>query len=177
MITLIRANEICDNKLLGLNEDFRQRAWLWLEKLKAENINPLIYCGFRSFTDQNKLYAIGRTVSGKIVTYAKEGQSYHNYGLAFDWVPLREVSKNAGFWESDWDNENAYKIGASIGHDVQVVPIKWETGHLQDGRYKTFRDIPTKGYFKIMQNQADDFPPVQQKQSGIKKIMQGWMSR
>lgn len=177
MITLVRANEICDNKLLGLNEDFRQRAWLWLEKLKAENINPLIYCGFRSFTDQNKLYALGRTQPGKIVTFAKEGQSYHNYGLAFDWVPLREVPKNAGFWESDWDNEKAYKVGASIGHHVKVVPIKWETGHLQDGRYATFRDIPTKGYFKIMQLQADDVVPAQPKPSTLKKIMHGWMTR
>lgn len=40
--------------------------------------------GFRSFEEQTKLYAQGRTTSGKIVTNAKAGQSAHNYGLAVD---------------------------------------------------------------------------------------------
>ena len=177
MISLVRAQEICDNKLLGLKEDFRKKAWLWLERMREKNINPLIYCGFRSFSDQAKLYALGRTESGKIVTNAKEGQSYHNYGLAFDWVPLRENKKNSGFWESDCDNDDAYKIGASIGQDIDVVPIKWETGHLQDGRYETFRNIPAKGYFHIMQRQADDFPPVQEKRGILKRFLGGWATR
>lgn len=40
--------------------------------------------GFRSFEEQTKLYAQGRTALGKIVTNAKAGQSAHNYGLAVD---------------------------------------------------------------------------------------------
>lgn len=36
----------------------------------------------RSFKDQEALYAQGRTIPGKIVTQAKAGLSYHNYGLA-----------------------------------------------------------------------------------------------
>lgn len=40
--------------------------------------------GFRSFQEQNELYAQGRTKPGKIVTNAKGGQSAHNYGLAVD---------------------------------------------------------------------------------------------
>ena len=39
---------------------------------------------YRSFDEQNHLYAQGRTKPGKIVTYAKGGQSYHNFGLAFE---------------------------------------------------------------------------------------------
>ena len=33
---------------------------------------------------QNYLYGIGRTTPGKIVTNAKGGESYHNYGYAVD---------------------------------------------------------------------------------------------
>lgn len=40
--------------------------------------------GYRTFAQQNKLYAQGRTTAGKIVTHAKGGQSYHNFALAFD---------------------------------------------------------------------------------------------
>ena len=39
---------------------------------------------FRSSAEQNALYAQGRTTPGQIVTWAKGGQSYHNYGLAVD---------------------------------------------------------------------------------------------
>jgi len=43
--------------------------------------------GFRSFEEQNRLYAQGRTTRGDIVTHARGGDSYHNYGLACDIVP------------------------------------------------------------------------------------------
>jgi hypothetical protein len=42
--------------------------------------------GYRSIEDQDKLYAQGRTTPGPVVTWAKGGQSYHNYGLALDVV-------------------------------------------------------------------------------------------
>jgi len=38
----------------------------------------------RTHAEQDKLYAQGRTVKGSIVTNARGGQSYHNYGLAID---------------------------------------------------------------------------------------------
>lgn len=41
--------------------------------------------GFRSFQEQTQLYAKGRTTQGPIVTRAKAGFSFHNYGLATDW--------------------------------------------------------------------------------------------
>jgi peptidoglycan L-alanyl-D-glutamate endopeptidase CwlK len=39
---------------------------------------------FRSVAEQHALYAQGRTMPGKIVTWAEGGRSYHNYGLAVD---------------------------------------------------------------------------------------------
>jgi peptidoglycan L-alanyl-D-glutamate endopeptidase CwlK len=49
-----------------------------------QGANILITQGLRSWAQQDALYAQGRTAPGKIVTNAKGGQSYHNFGLAFD---------------------------------------------------------------------------------------------
>ena len=43
-----------------------------------------IISSVRTFEEQDKLYAQGRTSPGAIVTNAKGGESYHNYGLAVD---------------------------------------------------------------------------------------------
>jgi RHS repeat-associated protein len=40
--------------------------------------------GFRTYGEQNDLYAKGRTAPGKVVTHARGGQSNHNFGLAMD---------------------------------------------------------------------------------------------
>lgn len=40
--------------------------------------------GLRTYARQEKLYASGRTKPGAIVTQARGGYSFHNYGLALD---------------------------------------------------------------------------------------------
>lgn len=51
-------------------------------------VHPFITQTRRTFAEQNHLYAQGRTEPGDIVTYAKAGQSYHNWDLAIDFVNL-----------------------------------------------------------------------------------------
>jgi peptidoglycan L-alanyl-D-glutamate endopeptidase CwlK len=46
--------------------------------------------GYRSKKEQNELYAQGRSKPGQVVTNAKAGQSYHNYGLAVDFVIIHK---------------------------------------------------------------------------------------
>lgn len=73
--------------------------------------------GYRSIEEQNKLYAQGRTTAGTIVTNAKGGESFHNYGVAVDfvfrksgynatdaqWNLLGDTLKKYGFeWGGDW---------------------------------------------------------------------------
>lgn len=85
--------------------------------------------GYRSAKEQNALYAQGRSEPGRVVTNAKAGQSYHNYGLAVDfviihnnktdydlnadrnrndipdWQELGELGKALGFeWGGDWNS-------------------------------------------------------------------------
>ena len=84
----------------------------------AKNGHPVrLVEGYRSPARQTKLYNQGRTTPGNIVTNAKAGQSFHNFGVAVDfvfrkegynasvaqWELLGEVGKLQGFeWGGDW---------------------------------------------------------------------------
>jgi peptidoglycan L-alanyl-D-glutamate endopeptidase CwlK len=70
-------------------------------------ISPKVMLRFaytiRTFAEQDGLYALGRTKPGKVVTNAKGGDSYHNYGLAFDIVLLIDKDGNGTFETASWD--------------------------------------------------------------------------
>lgn len=70
----------------------------------CEALTGNVFCRFsytlRTFAEQDALYAQGRTKPGSIVTKAKGGLSYHNYGLALDIVLID--GKNAS-WDSKKD--------------------------------------------------------------------------
>lgn len=51
-------------------------------------VHPVITQTIRTFDQQAEYYAQGRTQPGNIITYAKPGQSYHQYGLAIDFALL-----------------------------------------------------------------------------------------
>ena len=125
-----------------LEANFQRRVRQWLDEMVQTGIRPLIYCGRRTFEEQARLWALGRTKPGKIVTKARPGESYHNYGLAFDWVPMRPSAKDANLLTADWNDATAYKVGEQCGLSFDLAAIPWETGHLQDGRYKNWREIP-----------------------------------
>jgi hypothetical protein len=73
-----------------------------------------VVSGFRTFAEQDALYAQGRTTPGNIVTPARGGESAHNYGLAVDIMRIGdelynpapitvETFKRFGFvWGGDW---------------------------------------------------------------------------
>lgn len=108
-------------------------AWTEAQALMPDNVQIIVVQGLRSFAESNALYEQGRTTKGPIVTKAKAGESYHNYGLAFDfemitnnheddivgpnWLKVVEVMKKHGmtwggeFPQSFHDNphfENKY---------------------------------------------------------------------
>jgi peptidoglycan L-alanyl-D-glutamate endopeptidase CwlK len=88
---------------------------------------------YRSIEEQNALYAQGRTIKGNIVTNAKGGESYHNYGLAFDIAILLDNDKN-GTFES---------ISYLQNEDLLNVVIYFKSkGWTWGGDFKTFKDKP-----------------------------------
>lgn len=102
----------------------------------------------RTNAEQDALYALGRTKPGKVVTNAKGGSSYHNYGLAVDFVLIVDGKVS---WAVDRNWAAVIAIFESYG---------WESGH----RWK-FKDSPhvQKTFGKtIAQLQADkiQYPDV-----------------
>lgn len=116
-------------RLGGLHPIVATRAQTLIDLCAHGGFAVLITQGLRTFAEQDGLYAQGRSKPGKIVTWARGGQSYHNYGLAFDFVPLDALGK------ADWDTRHAaWQRAAELG---ESVGLEW------GGRWSARkRDLP-----------------------------------
>lgn len=112
-------------KLADLHPIVAAKAKQLIELAEAEGIEILVTSTVRTFEEQAELFAIGRTKPGKRVTNAQPGESWHNFGLAFDVVPL--VNGKA-----IWDSPFWERIGA-LGKQVE---LQW------GGDFRTFKDKP-----------------------------------
>ena len=65
-------------------------AWTEAQANMPSNVQIIVVQGLRTFEESDKLYQQGRTTPGPIVTKAAAGQSYHNYGLAFDFAMVTD---------------------------------------------------------------------------------------
>lgn len=141
MITLAAAKKISIQKINTLSPEFAARVFDWYNEITGTGINAYIYCGFRTLKEQDDLYKIGREISGRKVTNARGGQSFHNYGRAFDWVPLTANDKNPEMFEAAWSNSYAYEQGQLIAAKHQLRWLSWETPHLEDANFKDWKDL------------------------------------
>jgi peptidoglycan L-alanyl-D-glutamate endopeptidase CwlK len=94
----------------------------------------------RTFAEQDALFAQGRTKPGAIVTKAKGGQSYHNYGLAIDIVLLVDKDKNGTFETASWDLKTDFD-GDGKSDWQEVVGVFKRYGYEWGGDWK-FLDAP-----------------------------------
>ena len=106
----------------------------FLAKALIEGIDVLITCTYRSNTEQDELYAQGRTKPGKVVTNAKAGQSKHNFTIdgkpaskAFDVVPMIGGKPMWDAQHPSW--QKLGKIGMDLG-------LEWA------GNWKSFKEFP-----------------------------------
>jgi len=110
-------------------------------KITPVGVHPFITETFRSFERSNELYAQGRTKPGKIVSNAKAGQSYHNYGCAIDyclqingkvswvvdanWIKVANVFKKHGFkWGGDWKFKDYPHVEKTNGYTWKQLLAK-----------------------------------------------------
>lgn len=124
-----------------LDDSTRRMAVVHKQLCAAEGVELLIYCTKRSNVEQDALYAIGRTVPGKIVTNARAGQSAHNpdaegYAHAYDCCPMI-----AG--KPMWDARHpAWATVIKCGEEAGLVAsARWtgklrETAHFQDPEWR-----------------------------------------
>jgi peptidoglycan L-alanyl-D-glutamate endopeptidase CwlK len=125
----------------ALDEETRRKAVVHKQLCAAEGVELLIYCTMRDNIEQDALYAIGRTVPGKIVTNARSGQSAHNpdadgYAHAYDCCPMI-----AG--KPMWDSKHpSWAIVGRCGEEAGLVwSGRWtgklrETAHFQDPNWR-----------------------------------------
>lgn len=73
--------------LNDLNPRMKLLAAQLIDRAVAEGIALTVTCTLRTMAEQCDLYASGRSKPGPIVTHAKAGFGYHNFGLAIDVVP------------------------------------------------------------------------------------------
>jgi len=97
--------------------------------------------GLRTIAEQDALYAQGRTKPGKIVTNAKGGSSFHNYGLAIDFAILTDTDGNGTYNDLSWDiKRDNDKDG--VADWLEVVKIFEAAGWTWGGKWATLKDYP-----------------------------------
>lgn len=146
-------DSISEARLKEVHPTLAERVRQMAQMLEGENIHIRVVQGLRSWAEQQALYNEGRDADGtvvdksKVVTNARPGTSWHNFGLAVDVAPF-----NGGI--PDWNsNHPAWKRIVSIGESVGLVSGSgWRTfpdwPHLQmTGRLPTSPDDDTRAMF------------------------------
>lgn len=130
-------DHISEERVKLMHPKVRDEVKALIEKAEAEF--PLDYKirvvqGLRTIKEQNDLYAQGRTKPGPIVTKAKGGSSFHNYGLAFDFAIVYGPNLS-------WDI-NADRDGDGVKDWMEVVKVFEAAGWEWGGRWSSLKDYP-----------------------------------
>ncbi|WP_237605459.1 M15 family metallopeptidase [Salinicoccus sp. ID82-1] len=118
----------------ALHPEVEKKAEALEEKAEEKNINITITSGFRSFETQDALYSKGRSLPGQVVTNARGGESYHNYGLAIDYAVEADGKV---IWNTDYDSNDNGKSDW-----FEVADIAKELGFEWGGDWESFKDYP-----------------------------------
>lgn len=147
------------NDLSSLGKRFRRKAESVLAMADAMDFGLMICCTVRTFEQQARLYRQGRRIDvihqkahqlcedyhrpdlatilmdvgpqyGPIVTNAAPGESLHNYGMAFDAVPMVHGKP---VWNAD---ETSITHWNTYGELVRSAGLEW------GGDWRTFKDYP-----------------------------------
>ncbi len=161
----IKENEAVDiasmKKIMTLHPKIRFEVLHLFKVCDKQNLKMRIVQGYRTFEEQDALYAQGRTKPGKIVTKAKGGFSNHNYGLSFDfcllksngsiswslsedlnndgdkdWLQIVKIFKDNGFsWGGDWKFVDNPHIEKTFGNSIRQLYNLYNTFKIDDEGY------------------------------------------
>lgn len=148
---------MASRNLSDLKEEVRIKAEEVIRRCSEKGVDLLIYCTLRTLEEQSRLYRQSRKFSvitkkidslnrqglnkianilesvgpcsGPYVTDAGPGESWHNYGEAFDAVPLIDG-------KAAWDVKQFRNIWNIYGESVEKSGLVWS------GRWKSFREMP-----------------------------------
>jgi len=148
-------------ELADLTPETRKKAMAFLVLCRERGLDVLIYNTLRTLEAQARLFRRGRDFieiqnkavemekvhkrkdlgllllnvgpqfERKIVTHAGPGQSVHNYGQAFDFVPLHDGKPVWGTRDLE-----DYQLWNACGAAVEDAGLEW------GGHWKTLKDFP-----------------------------------
>lgn len=129
-------DERSERNIATLAPEVQPLARSLIETAVAQGINAKVISGCRTYAEQDALYAQGRSKPGQIVTKARAGHSWHNFGLAFD-IGIFSADGKIYYGESE-----AYAQCGKIG---EAIGLEW------GGSWPNFKDEPhfqynPKGY-------------------------------
>ncbi len=127
-----------EKTIATLLPEVRPIARALVQKAAQNGIQIKIISGLRTYSEQDDLYAQGRTKPGSRVTNARGGYSNHNFGIAFD-VGVFEGTRYLG-------ESVKYKAVGALGMDLG---LEW------GGNWKTIVDQP---HFQLRPTWAGDIP-------------------
>lgn len=116
---------INSRKLEDLHPKVKTLCENFIKACDKQGIDVIITSTYRDAESQNALYAQGRTAPGKIVTNAKAGQSFHNWRVAFDFVPV--VNGKA-----QWNDVATFN---KCGQIAENLGLEWA------GRWTKFKEL------------------------------------
>lgn len=79
-----KVDDRSEKVIATLLPEVRPIARTLVQKAAVNGIDIKVISGYRSYAEQDALYARGRTAPGPKVTNARGGYSNHNFGIAFD---------------------------------------------------------------------------------------------
>ena len=126
---------MASRNLADLHPHMRLLAERLLARANRAGIPLTVVCTLRSMQEQAELYAQGRTKPGAIVTNARPGYSYHNFGLAIDVVPTRLLMMK------NWGDTPEYGAEAdALWHQLGSIGV--DIGLTWGGDFTTLTDRP-----------------------------------
>jgi peptidoglycan LD-endopeptidase CwlK len=118
-----------DSDLSKLHPSVRKAVEAVQKKLDAEKIPMRVFEAYRGPERQAHLYAQGRTRPGDKVTNAGPWGSYHQFGMAADFVRFENGKWN---WNDKSPQERAdWKRYHEIARENGLEPLSWELPHVQ----------------------------------------------
>jgi peptidoglycan L-alanyl-D-glutamate endopeptidase CwlK len=119
---------ISEERLTHVHPELARRVHQLDQFLTADGIDIHVVQGYRTYAEQDAIYAQGRTAPGKIVTMARGGYSMHCFGLAVDLDPFRQGVPDWDASDSEWRDMLAKALtcglaeGAQWEHDQEDNP-------------------------------------------------------
>ncbi|UQZ33656.1 hypothetical protein C2I18_08950 [Paenibacillus sp. PK3_47] len=136
MLTLTQIKNKSASRLAGLHPVVLAAAEKLIERCYVSGVPILITQGLRTAAEQDALYAQGRTKPGAIVTNARGGYSYHNYGLAIDFALLLPGGSHAS-WDMKRDgNNDGIADWQEVVKQAKAIGLEW------GGDFTSFKDYP-----------------------------------